>query len=102
MVSLVAIKHIKPDQMPHGNGSGYVADALHSARLALQESSYQSVIKAAIALGNDTDTTARIAGGIAGIRYGVQAIPSEWMNLLREKETPQQLLTRLLQYLRFM
>jgi ADP-ribosyl-[dinitrogen reductase] hydrolase len=52
---------------PGGDGRGYVVDCLHSARLALTESSYEGVVKAAIALGHDTDTTAAVAGGIAGI-----------------------------------
>ena len=63
-------------------GSGYVVDSLHSARLACQSSSYQDVIQAAIALGNDTDTTACIAG----IRHGKNSIPSHWIQQLRGKE----------------
>ena len=32
----------------------------------------------AVNLGHDTDTTAAIAGGLAGIYYGYDAIPEEW------------------------
>ena len=49
-------------------GSGYVVDCLHSARIALQQDSYEAVVKTAIAFGRDTDTTACVAGGLAGIR----------------------------------
>ena len=71
---------------PDGRGSGYVVDCLHSARLALQEGSFEAVVKAAIALGNDTDTTAAVAGGIAGVRFGASAIPERWRRALRGRE----------------
>ena len=37
---------------------------------------YQATIERAIAYGNDTDTTATIAGGLAGIHWGVDAHPA--------------------------
>lgn len=79
-------EHIRPDEPAHGEGSGYVVDSLNSARLACQESNYKAVIQAAIALGQDTDTTAAIAGGIAGLRYGREGIPMEWLQALRGKD----------------
>lgn len=87
---------IRPDQPPHGTGTGYVVDCLHSARLVMQAGSYEQVVKAAIALGNDTDTTACVAGGLAGLRDGIQAIPERWQNQLRGKELLNPLLERLL------
>lgn len=56
-------------------GSGYVVDSLWSARSACRESTCAGVVKAAVALGNDTDTTACIAGGLAGVHFGFDAIP---------------------------
>jgi ADP-ribosyl-[dinitrogen reductase] hydrolase len=88
--------HIRPDQPAAGGGSGYVVDCLHSARLAVAAGSYEQVVKAAVALGHDTDTTACVAGGIAGIRDGVGAIPERWLNQLRGKELVEPLLQRLL------
>lgn len=67
-------------------GSGYVVDTLHSARFAMTEGSFEAVLKAAISLGHDTDTTASVAGGLAGIRFGVQAIPRRWMKTMRGKD----------------
>ena len=88
--------YIRPDDEPYGEGSGYVVDSLRSARLVLEAgSSYQDVVKKAIQLGNDTDTTACIAGGLAGIRYGVSGIPEQWREQLRGKELFQPLLDRL-------
>lgn len=79
--------HVRPDEEPRGQGSGYVVDCLHSARLAMQQDNFEDVIKTAIALGRDTDTTACVAGGVAGIYFGVKSIPLGWMHRLREKET---------------
>lgn len=77
-------------------GSGYVLNSLWSARIAMQESDYESVVRAAVALGNDTDTTACIAGGLAGVRDGVAAIPERWRNSLRGKHVYEPLLQKLL------
>ncbi len=88
---------VKPEQAPAGTGSGYVVDALHSARLVMGESDYENVVKAAVALGNDTDTTACIAGGVAGVRDGESAIPTRWRDQLRGQEIVAPLLERLLE-----
>lgn len=78
-------------------GSGYVVDTLWSARHALdRETSYADTVRAAIALGNDTDTTAAVAGGIAGIRYGLHGIPLRWRDALRGRELLDPLLDALL------
>ena len=69
--------HILIDTTPRG--TGYVVDSLHSALYACEADSYEAIVKRAISLGNDTDTTACIAGGIAGVRYGEVGIPDRWM-----------------------
>lgn len=76
---------VNPSREPVGNGSGYVVDSLQSARLACREPSYERTIKRAISFGNDTDTTAAIAGGIAGIRHSRHCIPAAWRSALRGK-----------------
>lgn len=85
-VASVELDAIDLFSSPHGTGSGYVVDCLHSARLALAESSYEDVVKAAVALGNDTDTTAAVAGGLAGIIFGEAGIPDRWRMGLRGRE----------------
>jgi len=89
---------IRPDDPPAGHGSGYVVDSLRSARWALQAGGYEQVVKAAISLGHDTDTTACIAGGIAGIRDGIGAIPQRWRAQLRGTELVEPLVGRLIQW----
>ncbi|MFO0692689.1 MAG: ADP-ribosylglycohydrolase family protein [Polyangiales bacterium] len=89
--------HVRPDEPPHGSGSGYVVDCLHSARLALAAGPYETAVRTAIALGDDTDTTACVAGGLAGLRDGVQAIPARWRAALRGRELLDPLLAGLLE-----
>ncbi|KAE8761118.1 hypothetical protein FSO04_05215 [Paraburkholderia madseniana] len=64
-------------------GSGYVLDTLWSARKALEEGSFENSIRAAIQFGNDTDTTAAVAGGLAGIKFGLAGVPQRWLEQLR-------------------
>jgi len=77
-------------------GSGYVLNSLWSARIAMDESNYAAVVRTAVSFGNDTDTTACIAGGLAGIREGFHAIPEVWCRSLRGRSVYQPLLDRLL------
>ncbi|MBX7223053.1 MAG: ADP-ribosylglycohydrolase family protein [Blastocatellia bacterium] len=87
--------YVRPDDPPYGEGGGYVVDCLRSARWAMNAGSYEAVVKAAVSLGNDTDTTACVAGGIAGVRDGIGAIPERWRNSLRGMEIVEPLLARL-------
>jgi ADP-ribosyl-[dinitrogen reductase] hydrolase len=86
---------IRPNDEHKVGGSGYVVDSLFSAKLVCEKESFEKTVKAAIKLGNDTDTTACIAGGIAGIKYGVDAIPIRWRENLRGKELYEPLLEKL-------
>ncbi|QGJ70571.1 Dinitrogenase reductase activating glycohydrolase [Planctomycetales bacterium 10988] len=65
-------------------GSGYVVDSFWSAWEAFVGSeSFEDCIKRAVRYGNDTDTTAAIAGGLAGIYYQDSGLPEVWKNELR-------------------
>ena len=37
-------------------------------------------------MGYDADSTAAIAGGLAGLYYGYDSIPKEWLDQLAAKE----------------
>jgi len=76
-------------------GSGYVVDCLHSARVALEAPDYPSVVRRAVAFGLDTDTTAAVAGGIAGLRHGMKGIPTQWVAMLHGRDQVETLLHRL-------
>ncbi len=79
-------QHVCPEKCPVDYGQGYVVSCLHTARMACLERDYESIVRRAIMYGNDTDTSACVAGGIAGIRHGVQGIPERWWKALRGKE----------------
>src|SRR3546814_18921646 len=68
------------------SGGGYVVDCLHSARISLEQDSYESAVQAAIAFGNDTDTTACVPGGLAGIRWGMSGIPERGLTMTGGQE----------------
>lgn len=79
-------------------GTGYVVDTLWSARQAFETTAdYATCVRRAIAFGHDTDTTAVVAGGIAGIKYGVDGIPVQWRDALRGQSLVLPLLTHLLE-----
>ncbi len=80
-----------------GQGKGFVVDCLWSALDCLEQSScFEQAVKSAVALGNDTDTTACVVGGLAGAFYGVDEIPVRWMQELRGKALVESLITRYL------
>ena len=67
--------------------SGYVLRSLNVALWCVANTeSYKSCVLKAVNLGGDTDTIAAIAGGLAGIKYGDNAIPKEWIEKLANKE----------------
>lgn len=67
--------------------SGYVLDTLGAALwCALHTDSYRDCVLEAVNLGSDTDTTACVAGALAGALYGLDAIPDEWIATLRGKD----------------
>jgi ADP-ribosylglycohydrolase len=81
-------------------GGGWVFDSFWSAWDAFAEgSSYRDTIERAIRLGRDTDTTAAIAGGLAGLRWGLDegtgGIPREWLSALRGRDIVEAILARL-------
>ena len=72
---------------------GYVLDTLGAAIWCFANtSSYVDCVLAAVNLGSDTDTTACVAGALAGAVYGYGAIPGEWLDALRAKDVIEQCL----------
>lgn len=81
-VRLAALERIEGHTRREGRGG--VVDAFWSAWDAFAgASSYQTIIERAIRYGHDTDTTACIAGGLAGIRWGMRGIPGRWLRAMR-------------------
>ena len=87
---------LDPANADAARGSGYVLDTLWSAKAAVEGSDgYAACVRRAIAFGHDTDTTAAVAGGIAGIVHGLEGIPARWRDALRGQALLQPLLARL-------
>lgn len=77
------------DQFPieEISSSGYVVHTLEaSIWVLLHTLNYREAILQAVNLGEDTDTTAAVAGGLAGIYYGYKQIPDEWLHPLARLE----------------
>jgi ADP-ribosyl-[dinitrogen reductase] hydrolase len=83
-------------RLDRSQGSGYVVDSLWLAiRCVLATDNYEDCVREAIALGNDTDTTACIAGGLAGVLYGERGIPARWRHALKGQSIVEDVLARL-------
>jgi ADP-ribosylglycohydrolase len=67
--------------------SGYVVDTLESALWCLLNTdNYRDCVLKAVNLGEDTDTVAAVAGGLAGIFYGLEGIPKKWLSQLAQRD----------------
>ena len=67
--------------------SGYVVHTLEAAIWCLlNTSSYEECVLKAVNLGDDTDTVGAVAGGLAGLAYGYENIPKEWLDVIVKKD----------------
>lgn len=66
---------------------GYVVHTLEASLwYLLNTESYRDAVLKAVNLGYDTDTTGIVTGGLAGIYYGIDSIPREWIDTIARKE----------------
>jgi ADP-ribosylglycohydrolase len=76
--------------------SGYVVHTLEAALWCLlTHDTYAATVLAAVNLGDDTDTTGAVAGGLAGLAYGEVGIPAEWLAGLARRADIEDLAQRL-------
>lgn len=78
------------------SSSGYVLHSLEASLWCfLNSESYSEAVLKAVNLGEDTDTTGAITGGLAGIYYSFENIPGEWVEVLARKEDIEKLCEKL-------
>ena len=69
------------------HSTGYVIDTLEASLWCVfNTTNYKDATLKAVNLGDDTDTVGAITGGLAGIIYGYDTIPSEWLEVLARKD----------------
>ena len=74
------------------SSKGYVVATLEAAVWCLLSTdSLEDALLRAVNLGRDTDTVAAVAGGLAGLYYGLEAIPADWLETLLRREWIEQL-----------
>lgn len=79
------IENVGDLKMDDIKSTGYVVDTLEAALWSvLNANSYKEAVLTAVNLGEDTDTIAAIAGGLAGIIFG--DIPEEWLIKIAKRE----------------
>ena len=75
--------------------TGYVVHTLHASLWCLlTTTSYEACVLKAVNLGGDTDTTSCVAGGLAGVHYGLNAIPDKWRRAMACHDDVESLFTR--------
>ena len=81
---LTVLKSLSADKI---KSTGYVVDTLEAAVWSLITTDrFDQALLKAVNLGEDTDTVGAIAGGLAGLYYGYDAIPEDWLSALRRRE----------------
>ncbi|HET9689532.1 MAG TPA: ADP-ribosylglycohydrolase family protein [Acidimicrobiales bacterium] len=82
-VAAVAAGSWRHRQPPEIKGSGYCVAALEAALWAVGGAAdFADAVLRAANLGDDADTTAAIAGQVAGARWGASGIPARWRSTL--------------------
>ena len=76
--------------------SGYVLHTLEASIFFLfTTDNYKSAILKAVNLGEDTDTTGAVTGGLAGLLYGYKTLPESWLKQIARREDIEDLADRL-------
>lgn len=78
------LKHFKKifnNDLEDVSGKGYVIASFEVVvHCLLTTDNFEDAVLKAINIGGDTDTNGAICGGLAGIYYGYESIPVDWLN----------------------
>lgn len=84
LVNLEEFKKLKSNKI---KSSGYVVDSLEATVWSLiNTNTYKDAILKAVNLGGDTDTIGALTGGLAGLYYGLDEIPKDWIYAIQRRE----------------
>ena len=84
---LFHLDELKSQESDDIRTSGYVIDTIEAVVYNLiTTDSYENCLIQAVNMGGDTDTVGAIAGGLAGLYYGYEAIPDRWISKLQRRE----------------
>lgn len=79
------LSHTLASPVQNIKSSGFVVDTLSSVVYCLNNTNnYKDAVLTAVNLGHDTDTIAALVGGVAGVYYGYDEIPDNWVKKLRK------------------
>jgi ADP-ribosyl-[dinitrogen reductase] hydrolase len=86
------------DMIPENQirSSGYVVHTLEaSIWCLLNTNNYKDAVLKAVNLGQDTDTTGAVTGGLAGLLYRHDSIPEHWLTQLARRDDIEDLAVRM-------
>ena len=92
----LSYEEFKAIELKDIHSTEYVIDTLEASLWCIfNTTNYKDAVLKAVNLGDDTDTVGTITGGLAGIIYGYDTIPSEWLEVLAKKDDIIQLADKL-------
>lgn len=78
--ALSQVPNLEARNLPAG---GAAVETMQAAFWAItHHDSLEETVVAAVNLGHDADTTGAVAGALAGARWGSEAIPERWLDIL--------------------
>lgn len=84
---LISLSEFKNTPKKLIKSTGYVVYTLEAATWCLiNTSSYEEAVLKAVNLGDDTDTVAAVTGGLAGLYYTYDEIPTSWRAKVQKKD----------------
>jgi len=95
---IARFRHLLEDDLvslpePEIVSTGYVLHTLHASLWCLLTTqNFSDCVLKAVNLGGDSDTTGCVAGGLAGVAYGMRSIPVDWISQLARKNDVERLL----------
>lgn len=95
MTHFTRMFHLEALQQTEGRdmrSGGYVIETIEAAVWCLiTTDSLKECLLKVVNMGHDTDTVAAVAGGLAGLYYGVDAISQDWLDEITKKEYVEEL-----------